>query len=212
MAANLAKGVILLKFSLMLDSNYWNGRYQHGQTGWDIGEASPPIIEFVSGVEDRSIPVLIPGCGNAHEAEWMLDNGFTDITLLDFAATPLDNIRQRLGDRKELKLVHGNFFDHEGEYGLILEQTFFCALHPAQRGDYMEKMASLLHPEGVLAGVLFNVEFEKDGPPFGGSEEEYRKLMHPHLSIVTMKPCLNSIQPRMNSELFFIVRPATVNS
>ena len=31
----------------------------------------------------------------------------------------------------------------------------------------MQHMHSLLKPGGHLAGVLFNVEFEKEGPPFG---------------------------------------------
>ena len=67
------------------DQNFWNSRWENGETGWDIGEASSPIAEYFLQVEDKEIKILIPGCGNAHEAELLLEEGFTNITLLDIA-------------------------------------------------------------------------------------------------------------------------------
>ncbi|WP_257098027.1 hypothetical protein [Sphingobacterium sp. E70] len=47
----------------------------------------------------------------------------------------------------------------------MLEQTFFCALDPILRKKYSNKMADLLHPHGILAGLMFNRTFESAGPP-----------------------------------------------
>jgi len=70
-----------------------------------------------------------------------------------------------------IQVLLGDFFNHKGEYDLIIEQTFFCALPPTMRQKYVWKMHELLAKDGILAGLLFNRKFEVS-PPFGGSQEE----------------------------------------
>jgi hypothetical protein len=96
------------------------------------------------------------------------------------------------------------FFQHEGQYDLILEQTFFCAINPALRKDYVAKMKTLLMPEGKLVGVLFDKEFDKEGPPFGGCKCEYEPLFKNDFHFKTFEACYNSAKPREGSELFMI--------
>ncbi|MBX9448501.1 MAG: hypothetical protein KL787_01740 [Taibaiella sp.] len=103
---------------------------------------------------------------------------------------------------KNISVHHGDFFEHRGNYDLILEQTFFCALPPGLRENYAKKMQQLLNPGGTLAGVLFHIEFEKAGPPFGGHTREYQKLFDPCFHIHKMEPCYNSIAPRDGHEVF----------
>jgi SAM-dependent methyltransferase len=131
-----------------------------------------------------------------------LDKGFTSITLIDISEVLMDQLNKKFGDR--LRLITGDFFDLSGEFDLIMEQTFFCALAPSLRQEYVEKMYSLLRPGGKLAGLLFDRDFP-DGPPFGGSREEYQRLLEKRFNILTLAPCHNSIRPRMGTELFFIV-------
>ncbi|MBC7642405.1 MAG: thiopurine S-methyltransferase, partial [Flavobacterium sp.] len=100
------------------------------------------------------------------------------------------------------QIVLGDFFEHQGEYDLIIEQTFFCALPPTMRQKYVCKMHQLLADEGKLAGLLFNRTFEVS-PPFGGSKEEYEMLFAVTFDFLKMDVCTNSISPRANSELFF---------
>lgn len=190
----------------------WEQRWQAGQTGWDLGEASPPLTDYADqiSVDQRDLRVLIPGCGNGYEALHLLKNGFSQITMLDIAPTAIDHIRQRLDKmfpawNERLELVCADFFNFSEKFDLVLEQTFFCALEPSLRPDYTHKMHDLLEPGGKLAGVLFNREFE-GGPPFGGSDLEYRRLFEPHFEIKTMAPCYNSIAPRAGSEVFFILK------
>jgi thiopurine S-methyltransferase len=66
-------------------------------------------------------------------------------------------------------------------------------------------MKSLLAIGGRLAGVLFNRDFD-GGPPFGGSDVEYRNLFSKYFSIKTLETCYNSILPRQNTESFFILK------
>ncbi|MEQ1798956.1 MAG: methyltransferase domain-containing protein [Lacibacter sp.] len=181
---------------------YWSNRYLQKQTGWDIGYSSTPLKEYMLTVKDKTVSILIPGCGNAYEAESLLAMGFTDITLLDISAVLTAELKKKFSNKK-INIVTGDFFEHAGQYDLILEQTFFCAIHPSLRETYVEQMNRLLKPGGKLAGVLFNRNFE-GGPPFGGTKEEYEPLFAAHFNIKKMELCYNSIQPRSGTELFFI--------
>lgn len=187
----------------ILDAAYWSNRYLQQQTGWDIGYSSTPLQQFMNSITDKDISILIPGCGNAYEAEYLLKEKFTDITLLDISPVLTAELKKKF-NKQTIKIITADFFEHEGQYDLILEQTFFCALHPSQRESYIKQMHQLLKPGGTLAGVLFNKNFE-GGPPFGGSKEEYEQLFNQFFSIKKMEPCYNSIQPRSGTELFFIL-------
>lgn len=182
--------------------SYWNERWQRGETGWDIGSAAPAIVRFMETYPDKDAAILIPGCGNAYEAEALAANGFRNITLLDIAPKAVAQLREKFAHLSQIQVLEGDFFRHEGCYDLILEQTFFCAIPPERRPEYVRKTASLLRDGGRLAGVLFHKIFEKQGPPFGGQEAEYRTLFSPYFHISKMEPCSNSIPPRAGSELF----------
>ncbi|AGA78638.1 methyltransferase [Echinicola vietnamensis] len=192
-----------------LDENYWLGRYQRNQIGWDAGEATIPLKQYLDQLHDYEVEILIPGAGNAHEVAYAFQKGFQHVHALDIANAPLKRFQQRYPLFPSANLHHENFFDHRGQYDLVLEQTFFCALHPNLRNDYVKKMAQLLKPEGRLVGVLFDILFERDGPPFGGDKEMYVNLFTKELDVLKMEPCYNSIKPRAGSELFFVAkRPA----
>jgi len=195
---------ILTPSHSILDDQYWTHRYKEQQTGWDIGYPSTPLKEYIDKLTDKSLKILIPGCGNAYEAEYLIQSGFKNLTLVDISEELVKNLKARFSD-KPIKIIHEDFFLHSGKYDLILEQTFFCALHPLQRADYVIKMKELLKPGGKLAGVLFNKEFE-GGPPFGGNEDEYRKLFSKYFNEVKIEPCYNSIPPRKGAEVFICLK------
>ncbi|ADX68429.1 methyltransferase domain-containing protein [Weeksella virosa] len=183
-------------------AEYWDQRYQNKQAGWDAQEVTTPIKEYIDQLEDKSLEILIPGCGNAHEAEYLLTKGFRNITILDYAPTVVEKLQEKYKDRKEIKITCQDFFQHTNQYDLVLEQTFFCALLPSQREDYAQHMHKIILPNGRLVGVLFNKHFGSNNPPFGGSLDEYKKLFQPYFQIQTMEKCYNSIPPRQDSEIF----------
>jgi hypothetical protein len=51
-------------------------------------------------------------------------------------------------------------------------------------------------------GVLFNKYFDKAGPPFGGTKEEYLPAFEPYFTICKMETAIYSIAPRAGAELF----------
>ena len=184
-----------------LDASYWEAQYQSKTIGWDLGEVSPPIKEYIDKLENKNCSILIPGCGNTYEAEYLLEKGFTNVTVIDIAPSLVAALKEKFSSNADITIILGDFFEHQGKYDLIIEQTFFCALPPALRQKYVYKMHELLAEEGILAGLLFNRSFEQS-PPFGGSKAEYEALFSAAFDFVKMEACLNSAAPRLNSELF----------
>ena len=187
---------------LPLDQTYWNNQYQANATGWDLGQVSPPIKTYIDTIENKEVKILIPGCGNAYEAEYLIQQGFTNITVIDIAPSLVENLKQRFANNKNIRVVLGNFFEHHGTYDYIIEQTFFCALPPTMRQKYVWKMHQLLSDYGKLIGLLFNREFEIS-PPFGGNIKEYEPLFYKAFTFNSISLAGNSIPSRANSELFF---------
>ncbi|POY35562.1 SAM-dependent methyltransferase [Solitalea longa] len=194
---------------LTLNAGYWDNRYQTDQTGWDLGTVSPPLKAYIDQLTNKSISILIPGCGNAYEAEYLLEQGFSNVTLIDISTTLTDQLKSKLTHWLDngLNIITGDFFELSGKYDIILEQTFFCALNPSLRAKYAEKTQHLLTPGGKLVGVLFNRNFDQPGPPFGGTKEEYKILFHPFFELNNTTECYNSVKPRAGSELFINLTP-----
>jgi len=185
-----------------LNKEYWTKRYTENETGWDVGEVTTPLKMYFDQLVDKELRILIPGAGNAYEAEYLVNAGFKNVTVVDISEEPLKNIKTRNLIFPSEQLICQDFFEHEQEYDLIIEQTFFCALHPLLRKEYAKKMHELLVPNGKLVGLLFNVPLNETHPPFGGNAEEYKTYFSELFNFNVFEPCYNSIKPRADRELF----------
>lgn len=185
-----------------MEKSFWDSRWQQQLTGWDLGEVSPPLKSYIDKLENKALKILIPGCGNAYEAEYLWQKGFHNTYIVEISELAVKSFLKRYPVFPENQIFIQDFFELKGHYDLIIEQTFFCAINPQMRKAYTEIMYELLKPGGKLAGLLFNRDFE-GGPPFGGSKEEYEKLFSTKFEISTLINAVNSVKPRENSELFF---------
>ena len=120
---------------------YWQQRYQDKQTGWDTQSITTPLKTYFDQLTNRELRILIPGCGNAYEAEYLFSNGFKNVFVADVAPAPLENFASRVQQFPKEHLLLQNFFDLQGQYDLIVEQTFFCAISPGLRASYDRKCA-----------------------------------------------------------------------
>ncbi len=188
-----------------LNRDYWEERYAQANLGWDIGSVSTPLKQYIDQIENKNRKILVPGAGYGHEVIYLHNCGFRNVYVIDIARQPLEKVKAEIPEIKDSHLIHGDFFDLDiRDFDLILEQTFFCALNTELRNNYAQKMLQLLKPGGRLAGLLFDFPLTVNGPPFGGSLEEYIDLFSPIFTIKALERANNSIPPRKGKELFFI--------
>ena len=187
---------------MTLNKEYWENRYENNDAIWDVGYVSTPLKEYIDQLENKELKILIPGAGNAYELDYLIEKGFHNVFVIDYAQQPIDTIIKR-NNALAKHLICDDFFNHNETYDLIIEQTFFCALQPNLREKYVSKMLDLLSEKGKIAGLFFNFPLTEVGPPFGGIHEEYVKLFSEKFTLKTLEPAYNSIKPRANKELFF---------
>jgi len=188
--------------------NYWENRYNNNETGWDIGYVSTPLKVYFDQLTDKSNKILIPGGGNSYEAEYLHQQGFKEVYVVDIAPKPLQNIQERVPDFPKDKLIQADFFElpQISFFDLIIEQTFFCAIHPSLRRKYAEKCHQLLNKNGKISGLLFDTPLFTEHPPYGGNKEAYLSHFEDLYHFKHFETSYNSIPPRQGKELFIILK------
>ena len=188
-------------------AQFWQQRYEQDNIGWDMGQVSPPLKAYIDQLPEsaKEQAILVPGAGNAYEVGYLHEQGFTNVTLVDFAAAPIAAFAERYPDFPAKHLICADFFElspEQYQFDWVLEQTFFCAINLSRRDEYVQQMAALLKPNGKLIGLLFDKDFGRDEPPFGGTKDEYQQRFATHFDIDIMEPSYNSHPARQGSELF----------
>jgi methyl halide transferase len=187
-------------------NNYWDERYLEENIPWDIGYANSGIIKYVQRQFPLTTRILIPGAGVGHEAAKLYALGYENVFVNEWSQSAKERMLAVYPGFPAENILIGDFFALRGCYPLIIEQTFFCALPPARRMDYVKKVKELLAHDGVFAGVFFDRTFADEGPPFGGDAAEYRALFSREFKVSVTSPWKDSIAPRAGTECWLEAR------
>jgi SAM-dependent methyltransferase len=194
-------------------AEFWAGRYQAGETGWDHGEASPGLADFLALQAYQPGTVVVPGCGRGHDARVLAEAGF-EVTAIDVVQQAIDDARRLAASdggaphAASLRFEVADFFNLppalSGPYDWFFEHTFFCAIDPAMRGRYMETIAGLVKPGGRLLGIFYNIQPET-GPPFGTTRDELIQRFTPEFTLEA-EAVPRSYESRTGNELLMLWR------
>ncbi|WP_233846992.1 methyltransferase domain-containing protein [Paraburkholderia sp. HD33-4] len=170
---------------------FWDERFERRFTPWD--QAGVPSAFRAFAERHRDVAVLIPGCGSAYEAVWLARQG-NPVRAIDFSPAAVAAAREQLGAQHASLVEQADFFTYAPPFvpAWIYERAFFCALPPARRADYAQRMAQLLPPGGLLAGFFF-IGATPKGPPFGVERGELDALLAPHFELIEDDPVDDSI-------------------
>jgi len=185
---------------------YWDSHYGHSKPYWDMGNVSPPISKYIDQLKSKELRILVPGAGRGWEVKYLFEQGFKHAFLLDFSEKAIEQFRILCPHFPESNIIQEDFFAHNGQYDLILEQTFFSSLLPEKRLYYVQKMHEILKPGGKLCGLLFNHKFENIEPPYGETVDIYEQLFRNYFQFIHFQTAYNSIKPRAGRELFFLLK------
>ena len=187
----------------------WQRHYEENDLGWDLGQVAPPFVKLW---QEEKLPlgkVLVPGCGRGHEVVFLAENGF-DVTAIDFSSGAVTYLKNALKKRNlEGRILHQDFFSldesHEGVYDLVLEQTFFCAISPKQRRDYVLNVSRILKPGGMLVGLFYHTD-EQGGPPYNTTREDIEMHFSKKFEIQELDKTSLSTEQRKDKEWLGILK------
>jgi SAM-dependent methyltransferase len=194
-----------------LEAQFWEERYQSGQTGWDIGEPAPPLVDFLNSPEaPKPGKILVPGCGHGHEALYLAEQGF-EVVGLDFAPSAIEFCRRQARERgleSRTRFEQHDLFklpaDFKGAFDFAAEHTFFCAIDPALRPQYVQVIHDILKPGGKLLAVFW-AHNRPGGPPYGTSAGEIYRLFSPLFEIEQLQPAKRGHPRRAGEELWGVL-------
>jgi SAM-dependent methyltransferase len=170
--------------------DFWDARFREGVTPWDAGGVPAALRAFLAR-EPAGRRVLIPGCGSGYEVQAFAAAG-DDVVAIDFSPAAIVAARRVLG-ALGCVLVQGDFFAHPlGEFELVYERAFLCALPRPLWPRWAARVAEVLRPGGRLVGFFFWRDDER-GPPFGLKEGELEQLLAPAFDRIEDAPVADSI-------------------
>lgn len=194
-----------------LDAEFWERHYREGSTGWDLGAPAPPFVDLLAEPSPPAPGSMIAlGAGRGHDALLFARHGFK-VTALDFAESAVRETREaaRLAGLT-VETARHDFFalppEYDSSFDYVLEHTFFIAIDPRRREDYVRIVRRLLKPGGRFI-ALFYAHGRPGGPPFTTSEGEVRALFEPSFVIERLEVAVRSVKPRQGLELLALMQP-----
>ena len=157
----------------------WEQRYLSNNIPWNKGYAAPPLAEVLSRFKLTG-NVLVPGCGFGYDVRLLAETG-SEILGLDISHYAIYKANTFPNISKESYQV-GDFFSFSQtckvKFNWIFEHTFFCAIDPSQRNDYVRSALRLLSKKGYLIAIFFIHIDDPEGPPYPISHNEIDTLFN----------------------------------
>lgn len=156
---------------------FWSDKYAKQSTPWDLGEYHPAFRTILEQTKPLRSRVAVLGCGVGHDAAFLAQSGHF-VTAFDFSEEAIKAARTKYGHIAHLEFVVADAFalpdKYLGQFDLVAEHTFFCAVKPQMRNQVIQLYRNLLVAGGHLMAVMF-VMPKFSGPPYGGSEYELKR-------------------------------------
>src|SRR5690606_6653155 len=125
--------------------NHWENIYQHKQPGEVSWTQAVPAasLQFMHSLQlPKSASVIDIGGGESRLVDFLLDEGYENITVLDISATALEKTKERLGPRaQQVKWIVSDItaFEPDTTYDVWHDRaTFHFLTTPAQVAKYLE--------------------------------------------------------------------------
>ena len=193
-----------------ISSEFWNQKYINNQDKWSLNQPTPIFKEWFKSLNNKN-NILIPGAGKGDDAFYLASKGHK-VYAVDYSIEAINFMKSKVKEKEStLHILHKNIFELEEYYGkfdIFLEYTCFCAILPDERETYIKESSKLLKKGGFFVGILFPInKSESDGgPPFGVNFKQTIKLFKKYYKIIEYNILPNSVQSRINQEIFICLK------
>jgi SAM-dependent methyltransferase len=186
----------------------WEGDYQRGTAGWDLGGPTPVFKRLASSERFKPGRVIVLGAGRGHDAREFARHGF-DVTAVDFSSYAVEQMRQLADPQAPIKFLQRDIFqlppEFNGSFEYVLEYTCFCAIDPKRRAEYADLVRRLLTENGLYIDLAFPLDQRKGGPPFAVTASEILDLfLNRGFTLLWREIPADSVKPRRHAEELFV--------
>lgn len=186
----------------------WNRRWIAGDIPWDLGGATPALVAWSRGQPAKKQAILVPGCGLGHDAHFLAKRGHR-VTAVDFAPQAVAAARTRYPrSRIQWRIVDVNQLPFVNRFDRVWEYTCFCALEPAHRQNYLQKVKAALVEGGIYWGLVFHKPpTPGGGPPFPIDPDDFLEALSQNFQVEAFEPDTSrSVKARAGTEIWFSAR------
>jgi len=213
-----------------VERRFWQGVYDAGPMPFDLGQATPALCDWLDGHPLDPGRALVPGCGRGHDVIELARRGF-DALGVDFARSAVRDARALAAkDRTTARFLERDLFSlladpgrqepwealpslEERTIDLWWENTCYCAIEPARRGEYANIAARLVRPGGTLLFLAFPLDARPAkasagpfSPPYPIRADEIAPRFAPHFVLRTLAPPPRPSSPhRIGRELLAVL-------
>jgi hypothetical protein len=198
---------------------YWEILYEEGRDEWDLGEATPALLEFF---EHPNCPktgdVFVPAAGRGWDAEAWAKRGH-NVVAADFCSSAFDALEMLSDKNNNLTALNTDIFllnlwdeKKEKQFDIIYDYFGFNSIHPGRRDEYIEMWLRMLKNDGLLIGFFCPLSNEKYGenPPYSISREElearFKEMLEIKDIIVPEISAIDGLGDRTGKEEIWLLR------
>ncbi|MGX1924858.1 thiopurine S-methyltransferase [Vibrio sp. NH-7] len=213
----------------MKDPEFWHSKWAANQIGFHLEDVNPLLIEYWKHTNPtHDSKVFVPLCGKSEDLVWLATKHadvqgveLSNIAVRAFFAehfyTPMVmpvNGQHELFQFDELSIYVGDFFTAPIQpVDIVYDRASLVALPQEMRGEYAERIKSLLNPGGRM--LLVTLEYDQSlmaGPPFSVPEQEVRSLYEGYKITqlhrndeADMPPKLSKIEGARMTEVVYLI-------
>jgi hypothetical protein len=161
---------------------YWEKLYEEGKDYWDLGKATPALLEFF---KNKNCPkkgdVLVTAAGRGWDAEAWAKRGH-NVLAVDFCPTAVDAMEKLSENIDNFYILNMDMFlmspsdvkSGEKKFDIIYDYFGFNSVHPGRRDECVEMWFRMLKDDGLFVGFFCPLGNEKYGelPPYSISKDE----------------------------------------
>ena len=152
----------------------WNSAYVDNWAPWDIGRPQPVWIEIA---DEMISPVLDSGCGSGEHALMLAEQGL-DVLGIDISPRAIELAIEkaaRRGIEAEFQVGDVLELDRLGRrFATVIDSAVFHVFGDVDRARYVESLASVLDPGGMLYLLVFSEHTPGEEGPRRVTQAELR--------------------------------------
>ncbi len=178
---------------MTVDGEFWEEFWARGVQPGEYFDKESAAPAFVAELDAGWAPVgrgaaLVPGMGRGYDLEAVARSGrYARVVGVDISERACRSARDYLDHLDLPRRIHhvvcADFFTHDfgSRFDLVLDYTFLCALPPALRTKWAQRMAQLVAPGGFLVTLIFPIVDRDvdDGPPHAVSLDLFNQILPP---------------------------------